>query len=518
MLRNKPSFRYNGLTIFLSNPSRFDKEIIVNGQQKGTLISGTANYFFEKECLAPHTNRHCCDIRLIDSLPEGLLPGTKCILLLGQRAHTLYTKLDTTIDEHRGNPIIVDGLPCISTFSIQDCMDIVNYEKQYNEALNRGEDEDDVEFEGDGADVFVAAKGKQKTSRANYRFWVKKDIKKLLTILENNGQIPRLYEDKPVYHIYPDSNTIINLLCNTKGQDLFFDIETDFQSIDMRCFAFSFSGDPFNIYIVPTLTTDYKPAYDKLPQIMRALAIAIRDNTLVAHNGSNFDFFVLAYLYNIAIGDSVYDTMIAQHRILPEIEKSLGHCVSLYTYEPYHKNEGNHVYLNSKQAEELYLYCGKDVFTMYLVKKGQDALAAKDSGLQSSISWAMRSIKPYLTMSLLGIHFSEEERQAWIKESDAMMTQMLRLMRILCGPNVKPLISNQKCAEYFHEQMGYPVVMRSKKTNKPGLGKDNLLKLKLRVDNPVLDILIKYRKMQKETSTLQFKTWLEKPLTTVENK
>ena len=499
MLRNKPTFKYNGLTIFMSNPSRFDKTKLVEG--------GAADMFLAKECLAPHTNRFCCDIRLIDSMNEPLLEGTKCVLLLGQRAHTLYTKLDTSVDEHRGNPIIVNGLPCISTFSLQDCMDTKNYEKDYIEEQDKAVPAD--EFNSDGEEEHVASKGRQKTARANYRFWVKHDIQKMLSILLNDGKIPKIYEGEPTYHVYPSADVIIDLLSKTKNQDLFFDIETDFDSIDMRCFAFSFGNDPLNVYIVPTLNTDYKPAYDRLPHIIRALTIAIRDNCLVAHNGSSFDFFVLAYLYNISIGSRVYDTLLAQHRILPEVEKSLGHCISYYTYEPYHKNEGEHGYYNHQQAQQLYLYCGKDVFTMWLIKREQDKMAARDLGLSDSIKWAMRSIKPYLTMTLLGLHFNAEERLAWIKESDRLMTQYLRLMRIMCGPKVPPLISNKSCTEYFHNQLGYPVVSRSLKTGNPGLAEDNLLKLRLLVDNPVIDVLIKYREKQKETSTLMFKIWME---------
>ncbi len=57
--------------------------------------------------------------------------------------------------------------------------------------------------------------------------------------------------------------------------------------------------------------------------------------------------------------------------------------MSLYTYEPYHKNEGNHSYRSTSQAEQLMLYCGKDVYGMMLVKKAQEVRAE----LQKVTKW-----------------------------------------------------------------------------------------------------------------------------------
>lgn len=495
MLRHPPKFQYNGLCIIMSNPSRFDTK---------QLLDGTGGYFFNQECLYPETNRYCCDIRLIDD-PAPLLPNTKCILLMGQKALSKYTGVNTTLDEQRGSPIVLNGIPCIATFNAQDAMDIKNYERTHNDILI--EEEEAFSSDETAAGELIESKGRGRTSRSNYRFWLKVDTKKALRILENNGQLPKLYEGTPNYIICPEPSVVVDILLHPKKEYLFFDMETDFTSIDIRCYAFSFSSKPLDVYIVPVLDINYKPYYgEETYKILRALSIAIRDNTLVAHNGSSFDFFVLAYKLQIPIGRSVYDSMVVAHRCYPEIEKSLGHWVSLCTYEPYHKNEGVHAYRTHEQARQLYLYCGKDVFTMYLIKQWQDAMAAKDEGLKASIEQANRMIKPYLTMTMLGIKFDEQARQDWIKESDKLMTQYMRIMRILTGPEVDPLISNKKCVKYFNEIMGYPVVKRTPKGGS-SLAADALLKLKLQIDNPVADFLIKYREKQKETGTLNFKVW-----------
>src|SRR3954462_6380831 len=113
MLRHAPKLPYKGLTIVLSNPSRFDRS---------ELISATGGWFFSKECLAPHLNRLQCDIRLAEDR-SAFLPNTKAILLLGGKALHLWTGLDS-LQEIRGTPLNIGGIPAIASFTPQDCCDM----------------------------------------------------------------------------------------------------------------------------------------------------------------------------------------------------------------------------------------------------------------------------------------------------------------------------------------------------------------------------------------------------------
>lgn len=497
LLRHLPKFTYQGLSIILSFPSRFDDK---------ELLTGPAGYYFKRDALQPDMNIHQCDVRLIsDNSP--LLPNTKCVLLMGEKAHRLYTKLTTTLDENRGNPVIVNGIPCISTFTAQDAVDFKDYEKAKNPYYETANEYLSEEI---AAGEIVSSKGRNKTKRRNYKWWIQQDTKKAIRICHNGGKLPAPLLPQPDYILTPSSNILIDLLSNTKNDTLHIDIETDFHTLDIRCIAFSFENTlPNNVYVFPVLDVNYKPAYDNLPCILRSLSIAFRDNTTVAHNGAMFDFFVFAYKYHIPVGRRVYDTMIAQHRIYPDIEKSLGHSMSLWTYEPYHKNEGNHSYMNNRQAEELMLYCGKDVYGMKLVKKAQENLMANDPGLKSAIEWSNRAIRPYLTMSYLGMKFDEELRRQRIKYNDRYMLQLLRCMRIFMGTDdLVPLTSNKKCVQYFHGDLGYSVMARGK--DGPSLKEEALLKLKITYPgNPVIDFLIKYRGIAKETSIMRFKPWIK---------
>lgn len=498
-LRSPPKFNYCGLTIVMSNPSRFD---IVS------LLSATAGYWFNEECLRPEINRYQCDIRLTDDRTP-LLPNTKAILLLGQKALHLWTNSSLSLGEVRGTPLYTkEGLPCIVSFLPQDTMDIKDFEGDLNEMANS---------EYEMSESFTSYEGEKKhgkTSRSNFRFWLREDTKRIKQVLLNEGQFP---EDKlkPEYNIYPNSEEVIQVLQNTINCDLLIDLETD-DNFNIRCIGFTFDHEKRTdltrtIYLVPFLDHNYNPAYDIITccKILRAFCIAFKNNTVIAHNGAQFDFFVLAWRYKIPVGKHLYDTMLAHARCWPTVEKSLGHCMSHLTWQPYHKAEGLHSYMTESQATQLWNYCGKDVYGMLLVKRALDNYAKTISGLPESIEQANKSIYPYLVCSLLGIHYSKEEVEDKMRTNDLQATQYMRIMQILTGKNVAPLISNKACVEYFHNLLGYPAISRSVKTKKPTLNAVNLLKLKLRhKDNVVIDFLLKYRNIIKETGVLKFEPWV----------
>jgi len=145
----------------------------------------------------------------------------------------------------------------------------------------------------------------------------------------------------------------------------------------------------------------------------------------------------------------------------------------------------------------------------------------------------MASIRPYLITTLQGIPFNQEKVKAIQKENDALMMQYLRLISLLLGEhniaeiqsavssNKKSVISvggkdyrimlpssNTQCCKYFHDMLGYSVIFRSEKTGKPSLGKKVMYKLALQhVDNPIIQLVLMYRTVAKEFSTLNFVPW-----------
>ena len=121
-MRHPPSSAYNGLTIVMSNPSRFDTKY---------LLSGNAGDWFEQNCLNPLTSRVNCDIRTKDH-HEKLLPETRALLILGESALAEWCNTDVSIHKLRGSLLGVNingfSIPVITSYLPQDAQDIKDYE------------------------------------------------------------------------------------------------------------------------------------------------------------------------------------------------------------------------------------------------------------------------------------------------------------------------------------------------------------------------------------------------------
>lgn len=507
MLRNKPVLTYSGLTVILSNESRFDTQF-------KRLLSSGAGALFNNFCLRPELNSMQCDVRVSED-KSPFLPGTKCIMLLGERAlfDWLPECLNRSLNECRGGIYYINSIPAIPSFYPQDAADIRGHEQRYN-PLDKNYTPDDDSYEDDEKEEADSEKKLGRTRRSNYAFWLRADTRKAKSILQEGASRSLI---QPTYKIQPSPSEVITILTDTKNQYLYLDLETDYEP-NIQCFSFSFNGSV--VYCVPVLDHNYKPAYTAVPFLFRALAIAIRDNTVVAHNGANFDFLVLTSKYNIPIYQC-YDTMIAMHRCFPDVEKSLGHCVSYWTNERFHKDEDSEGYNTPSQVEARLKYCGKDVHTMYLVHQAIEKYAKTIPGLNESIRVAQQSICPYLITTLTGIKYNAEKVLSLQEENDRLMMQYLRLINLLLGEhNIEEIRtavkgrakafagSNTQCCKYFHEMLGYPVVMHSNKTGKPSLGKKSMYKLALQhPDNPVIQLVLAYRTIAKEYGTLKFCPW-----------
>lgn len=492
-----PTLPYNGLTVILSNPSRKDTD-------NSYLLSGNAGIYFD-ECLKTHgLSRQACDIRVCDTnLP--LRDSTRCLLVLGENAmHVTCPEYNNYfLGEQRGYPLrSASGHYCIASFLPQDCMDVVDYESRLNPLAGAGSGED----EGDGLADEKQHHGR--TSRSNYRFWLRNDIRRVATLLRQPyGQLPfNAIHERPIFRIYPKAEEAIAVLENTKSSYMDFDIEVD-SALNISVFSFSFDDSPI-IWCIPCIRYNYSCAYNVslLARIFRGLAVAMRDNITVCHNGWAFDLFVLAWKYRMPIGENHYDTLLAQHRIFVEPEKSLGHAMSIWTWLPFHKDTASFSFHNQEQEQKHWQYNANDVWGMKLVRIAQQNYAVKDKGLVASIEQANEMVRPYLLSTLQGIRYDAALALSIRQENDRYMAQYIRMLSILAGKAILPT-SPKQVTTYFHTDLGYKVVGRSLKGN-PNLDEKNMLKLKLKYpDNKAIDLVLAYRQKSKESGTLKITPW-----------
>jgi len=469
----EPKLPYSGLTVIIDKPSRFDLY---------TLLSGYAGQFFD-DCLLAEPKysifRANIEIRTLD-IVKPFLAGTKVLLLMGEACLKKFNPA-VSLGEQRGSPFMHEGLICIATFTPQDAFDRKNF---FVEEDNDGEQ---------GSDEGESKTTHGKTRRPNWKFWMRQDIRKAVRLTRQGLNIP-----EPKYHLYPNPEEVIKILTETKGKDFYFDIETDSQ-LQFTCFGFSFADG--NVYVVPMVQTYLEPRkyyYDitTTANLLRALSICLASNRAVIHN-SMFDLFVVAWRYHLPIGLSVYDTMLSHSRCYIEVEKSLGHCISLYTDLPYHKNEGVFEPHNAHQTDMLYKYNGKDVFAMTLLKPAIEAKAAQLKATES-VEQVNRMIVPYLIMSLQGMSVNWDKVEAIVTNNNRMKLQINRMLSMLTGKAEFNPNSPKQVSAYLYDELGL------KKPDKDFTNEKTLLQHQLKGEFAAISCILEFRKLTKQSSKVNF--------------
>lgn len=468
-MRSLPTQPYNGITVFIDAPSRFDTE---------HLISGTTRTWFNESCIAPYQADNC-DIRDVKEMSVALLPSTRYVLLLGSKVAALA---NARVDPP-GYPAIYRQCLATAAFDPQSCNDHRSY---------GSDDEDDYDDASDRE-----TKEKQPTRHKNYRFWTAWHCQKL--IHSKHTALPTI---QPV--LYPRLQEVITWLNNTTNEDLYLDIETSRLHHCITCIGLSSSKLWPRIYVVPVYTYSGDLAYGQFPLFHKALSIAFTRNCVVVHNGG-FDLTILHAYYKFHMptlfGGSVYDTMIANHRCFPEAEKSLAHVISQWTALPYHKDQNTEAY-NTTQQTQAWHYNAKDVYALKPIKDAQLTYAETIPGLVQSIQQGNSSLVPYIMTSLTGLRIDQlalAQRSQQLVRHKNLYTKMCQ---ILTGKPAFNPGSRDQCARFFHEQLKYEVVSRTA-TGRAALGTKQLYQLQLKYPNPLIPVIIKYRSTAKDLSMLE---------------
>jgi DNA polymerase I-like protein with 3'-5' exonuclease and polymerase domains len=197
--------------------------------------------------------------------------------------------------------------------------------------------------------------------------------------------------------------------------------------------------------------------------------------------------------------------MLANHRAFPEAEKSLGHVIAQWTDEPYHKNEIVKIYRQSDEPS-LWSYNAKDVHVLRLVKQAQEVYARGISGLPESVAQANNSVRPYVINSLLGFKTHSARLEAAKADAEQRALAWRRVARVLTGIKDFNPGSSTQCVDFFHKQLEYPAVARTE-MGKAKLDRKALHKIAVNYPNPLIPVIIRYRKANKDASGLHANGW-----------
>lgn len=226
----------------------------------------------------------------------------------------------------------------------------------------------------------------------------------------------------------------------------------------------------------------------------------------VMQNGT-FDSIVLAQ-NNIHISNFVYDTMIAQHVIYPEcasasdemsalsgkkrqsaIGKGLGFLCSIYTNEPYYKDDGK-TWHETGDKDIFYRYNALDAATTYEIMERQKE-DIETLGIQRTLALEMSLVQPLLAMTRRGILIDTKARNEMRDKITAEVANLQAFLNTTAGEviNVK---SSKQISDLLYNKLKLPI-QRSKQTKQVTADKDAIVHLARKSKNPALLSILKIR-------------------------
>lgn len=290
------------------------------------------------------------------------------------------------------------------------------------------------------------------------------DLRKTKRILEDSYTTPIHYFDTEFQFIEQDS--LLDKVRATKFITL--DIESIRETTHLLCIGVGLSGtDAICIRNSYSLGQGVDPAFVSLVQSIIEVAPSI-----TFHNGL-FDTEVLK-LNGIFVPPEKYDwdTMYAQKVIAPELPIGLDFCTSIYTDEPYYKDEGKDNSANFKQT--LWEYNCKDCITTYQIREAQEKIFASDPTLFNTFKYQMSLIPVAQHLMDSGMLVDTER----VNEFRNAIEEKLNISRsLLFAINGAPFLTSspKQVIEFLHKKLGLPT--RSNRENKVTTNEDALVSL-----------------------------------------
>ena len=163
----------------------------------------------------------------------------------------------------------------------------------------------------------------------------------------------------PTYH---ESLAWIDKFWTDKPSSVCIDIEITGQ-LELACLALSYNKDEAICFPITKYTLEQEA------EIMVQVSKILMDSqiSIVGQNVA-FDLMFLIKKYHIHPRGQISDTMLAHHAMLHEIKKGLDTLCSLYTNEPYYKDEGKE-WKNIKDWNMFWRYNAKDAAATLEIKE-----------------------------------------------------------------------------------------------------------------------------------------------------
>lgn len=306
--------------------------------------------------------------------------------------------------------------------------------------------------------------GKNKDPKAFYTLVT--DLSRMLIVDAN----PEVLISKVDIKIAPLFEDVLKFYSLVETKDICsFDIEAppDF----MTCFSLAIrEKDRVQAMCIPLMDNygNYWTAQQEL-EIILGLARILKNPKIkkIMQNGM-FDITYLLRKYHIFTDNFYFDTMIAQHLCYTDLPKSLDYLTSIYTFEPYYKDQGKKVHFEmQKDWRGYWYYNAKDSGYLFQImdelKKELKSFEAEDA-----MTYQMDLHKPLIEMFHNGILADKEGIEKYRTQLEIDINKLQDELNTITGKELNINSSPQMIAYFYGTCMIKPYINRD--TGNPTCG------------------------------------------------
>ena len=333
------------------------------------------------------------------------------------------------------------------------------------------------------------------------------DLDKAKKESENNN-----FKSIPVreYKIHPSFDEALALLERfAKADAVAVDIETDRGANFIKCIGFAdnanFAGC---IPIVEKGTPVW--AFSQECELWKQIR-QILTNKNIKKIIQNMDFEMEVLFPFVGEIYPVYmDTMIASHLYLPEVRKSLAVQTSIYTNEPYYKDDAKEL---DYEPTALYTYNCKDCAVTFEIYEYLER-RLKELNLHNFLHGYQMPLGRLLwRASHKGVRVDIDKVNQYKQETEKLLSQAEEALKEESG-QILNVNSPKQISYYLYENCGYPPQFKLGAKDKDGNKKqsrtvddDALTKLNKLYPNKVFPLILEVRRLKKLLSTYLKQFW-----------
>lgn len=274
------------------------------------------------------------------------------------------------------------------------------------------------------------------------------------------------------------------ILDNQKSDKISYDIETAPGRI--TCLSLAFNRH--EAISIPTESQHWESDQQFLRILNMCNYALTKPNTLKIAQFMNYDYQYLFRFFNIMVKQPWFDTAIAQHACYPELPKGLDFLLSIYTDEPYYKDELKQWMKDTDDLERLWEYNARDACVEFEVAEELE-IEMNELKVKHTFNYMMELMEPLLFIMLHGMRFDKKVADMHREYYTIKLARDEAVIREKYG-DVNPRSPKQVLALLEKLKIKPPM-----KKGKPSTDKKSMEKLAIK--NPELNSIIGVRKSGK---------------------